>query len=168
MTTSRPPLQPLAGTSGSIAEDRYRHDLELHDRFQNFGGELLRIASLGLAAFGFILVTKTTEHTIATAMVRESIFLKILFSLSPICFGASMLFALAHRFLASDGLFHHFRAIKLIDLQDEKLADKIKGEEDIRNTKFKRSEKYLHSAGISLAIGALFLAVAFVLIVLRM
>ncbi len=168
MSQSRPPLGPLSGTSGEISEDRYRHDLALHDRFQDFGAELLRIASLGLAAFGFVLVTKTSEHTIATEVVRASLGLKLLISLSPICFGLAIAFALRHRFLASDGMFHHFRAIKLIDLKDDEQTERIQQEEVTRNTKFKRAERSLHVAAGLLCLGAILLAASFVWIVISM
>ncbi len=168
MSNGRPPLSPLAGKAGEIKEDRYRHDLALHDRFQGFGAELLRIASLGLAAFGFILLTKSTEETIATAIVRESLMLKVIISLSPLCFGLSVAYALMHRFQASDGMFHHFRAIKLIDLKKPHLAEQIAKEESIRNRKFKNSEKNLHRSAWALATGAALLALSFVWIMLTL
>ncbi len=168
MSQNRPPLGPLTGTSGEIPEDRYRHDLALHDRFQDFGAELLRIASLGLAAFGFVLVTKTSDHTVATEVVRVSPGLKCLIALSPICFGLAIAFALRHRFFASDGMFHHFRAIKLIDLKDEAQIERIQQEEATRNMKFKRAERSLHFSAGLLCLGAAFLAASFVWIVISM
>lgn len=168
VNSNRPPLAPLAGTSGSISEDRYRHDLALHDRFQGFGAELLRIALLGLGAFGFILVTETEKQTIATRIVGECLPLKILVALSPVCFGLSAAFSLMHRFQASDGMFHHFRAIKLIDLQGADLAGKIASEEAARNAKFKSAEANLLRSGWTLGLGAALLAASFVWIVLLM
>jgi len=168
MSQSRPPIGDLSGTSGTIPEDRYRHDLALHDRFQDFGAELLRIASLGLAAFGFVLLTKTTEQTVATEVIGGSFVLKCLISLAPICFGLAVAFALRYRFLASDGMFHHFRAIKLIDLKDERHTDRIHKEEATRNAKFKQAERSLHISAALICGGAVLLAVAFVWIVLSM
>jgi hypothetical protein len=166
MSTDRPPLRPLAGSSGEIPEDRYRHDLALHDRFLGFGTELLRISSLGLAAFGFVLVTKSDEQTIATEVIIASVILKCIVALAPVCFGVSIAFALYHRFLASDGMFHHFRAIKLIDLKDPNHAQRIQHEEETRNSKFKKSEACLYASGIALGVGAGLFAIAFVWIVL--
>ena len=165
MSDDRPPIRDFEGSSGMIPEDRYRHDLALHDRFQSFGAELLRIASLGLAAFGFVLVTKSSDKAPAILAITASPTLKCIIALSPIFFGLSIAFALAHRFLASDGMFHHFRAIKLIDLKDPSLHQKIRTEEETRNSKFKKSEKFLHAAGWAIGAGASLLTVAFVWIV---
>lgn len=167
MDSARPPLRPLSRTSGSIPEDRYRHDLALHDRFQSFGGELLRIASLGLAAYGFVLASENSNRTIAANVLSEFTTLKVIVALSPVCFGTSIAFSLVHRFLASDGMFHHLRAIKLIDLKNPELTEKIVQEEETRNDKFRRSEISLHRAAWSLGLGAALLAVAFVWIVLN-
>ncbi|MBL6766038.1 MAG: hypothetical protein ISQ14_13875 [Verrucomicrobiae bacterium] len=168
MSKIRKPLATLSGTSGEIAEDRYRHDLALHDRFQQFGSELLRIASMGLAAFGFVLLTESSKGTFATEAMQASCFLRLIVSLFPVFFGICIAFSLMHRFLASDGMFHHFRAIKLIDLnnpKDKDHADRIVSEERRRNEKFKQSERCLHLSALSLGLGAALLTASFVWIV---
>lgn len=164
----RPPLSPLSGTAGQIPEDRYRHDLALHDRFQAFGAELLRISLLGLAAFGFILVSKDKEIPAAIVLIQKSNILKIMISFSPVFFGISAACALYHRFLASDGMFHHIRAIKLIDLKNPELDKKIRREERRRNKKFKRAEKCLHYSAVALGAGAALLALSYVWILIQM
>ncbi|MGB6219402.1 MAG: hypothetical protein WBG04_00095 [Haloferula sp.] len=113
-----------------------------------------------------MLVTKSSEQTIATEVIAGSVALKIIIALAPVIFGFSIAFALWHRFLASDGMFHHFRAIKLIDRGDPNLESLIRQEEETRNSKFKKSERCLYASGIALGVGAGLVAIAFVWIVL--
>jgi hypothetical protein len=162
--TDNSPLPELSLSQIAIPEDRYKADLELHDRFQQFGAELLRLSSAAIGVFGFLLASGIQRGDIMLKTLHDPA-LKLLFGLSPCCLGVSVAFALWHRFLASDGMFHHFRAIRLSQLQREGFDDNIKAEERARNKKFKRSEHCLAAAAIFLTFGAGLLAAAFILLI---
>ena len=159
------PIPELSLSEVSIPEDRYKADLELHDRFQQFGAELLRLSSAGIGVFGFLLASGIERGDVMLKTLECEPALKLLFGLSPCCLGVSVAFALWHRFLASDGMFHHFRAIKLLLLARGDLDDKVKAEERARNKKFKRSEHYLATSAVFLVLGAALLAASFILLI---
>jgi hypothetical protein len=99
-----------------------------------------------------------------TDIISSSHPLKVLISLAPLCFGVSIGLALAYRYLASDGLFHHFRAIKVAQSKPE-LEERIMADEDQRNEKFIRSGVLLRRSALALALGAGISAVSFVWII---
>ena len=156
------PSPELSLSNVAIPEERYKADLELHDRFQQFGAELLRLSSAGIGIFGFLLAAGIERGDVMLKTLHAEPVLKLLFGLSPCCLGASVAFALWHRFLASDGMFHHFRAIKLLLLRREAVVAQVEIEEQARNKKFKRSEHCLAIAAIFLVLGAALLATAFI------
>jgi hypothetical protein len=174
-------ISSLSTRKIEIPEDRYKSDFELHDRFQNFSAELLKLALSGIAVFGVflsVLAGKDTDAVVRTAM--QASFFKWLSAGALSAFGMSVLLALCHRFLASDGMYHHLRAIKLLILLEkpdeklnrdtsgeaEKILSKVIDDERLRNTKFKWSEFFLKLSAVSLAVGSFFLAGAFFSIVL--
>ncbi len=164
-----------------IPEDRYKSDLELHDRFQDFSAELLKLALSGIAVFGVflsVLAGKDTFDEVRVAM-QSSLF-KGLSAGALLAFGTSVLLALWHRFLASDGMYHHFRAIKLLILLEKPgenpqyndlanaagIISEAENDESLRNSKFEKSELCLIWSAVFLIIGSFLLAGAFFSVVL--
>jgi hypothetical protein len=173
---SKPSIPHLAGAKVELPDDRYKSDMELHDRFQAFSSELLKLALAGIAVFGLFLTllgSNGTESSVLAAMRSNSFF--ILACSSLVCFACSMALALVHRFLASDGMYHHLRAIKLLILLENRESNpnfdfalhesnvrvSVESDEDSRNRKFSKSEYALQTSALLLLVGATFLGIAF-------
>ncbi len=174
MTTSSQPL--LSKVKVEVPDDRYKSDLDLHDRFQDFSAELLKLSLAGIAVFGLflsLLRDKETADSICNAIKSDSFFL-----LSAGCLaflGLSIACALIHRFLAADGMYHHLRAIKLLILLEKRsdnpmfpfvekeaaIKAAVTHDEVIRTEKFTYSEYFLRASAAFLFVGAVFLAATF-------
>jgi len=174
MTTSSQPL--LSQVKIEVPEARYKSDLELHDRFQDFSAELLKLALAGIAVFGIILSLLGKNDT--TKPVQDSLRSCSFFWLSTFCLiflGVSVACALIHRFMASDGMYHHLRAIKLLILLEERAVNPqflfqekeetirlaVSSDEKFRTSKFTTSEHFLQASAIFLVAGSLLLGAAF-------
>lgn len=155
--------------------------MELHDRFQNFSAELLKLSLGGIAVVGFFLTAISGEKAeLFKGVIRSQAFLlSVVFSV--VMFSVSIGAALIHRFLASDGMFYHLRAIKHLivrenidqhlDLLGKKdsttsLDMTAKAEEQLRNMKFLWSERFLMASGGALVMGAVSLGASFVVLLL--
>lgn len=164
-----------------VPDIRYRADMELHDRFQEFSAELLKLSLAGIAAVGFFLTAINTDNGIFTGVIHSKLFLGFIVS-SVVMFLVSVGAALGHRFLASDGMFHHLRAIKYIIVRENidqhvdllgkpesktSLDEYAKNEEHLRNMKFLWSERFLRTSGVTLVLGAISLGASFVVLLLR-
>jgi hypothetical protein len=153
-----------------IPRDRYVADLELHDRFIGFSSELLRIALAGIAAVGFLIAMLAGNGTLPDAVLTPMFVYPTIATVALLACSAAC--ALGHRFLASDGMFHHMRSVKLLittestlsslDLLDKrKVTEWAIEDEKKRNTKLIRSERWLYGAGAFLVSGVLTLGVSF-------
>lgn len=159
----RPPS--LSGIE--VPPDRYKADLELHDRFTQFSSELLRMAVGGVAAIGFFVSLLAQKERLPTVLSRTSVYVPLAVSVAAFVLAGGG--ALAHRFLAADGMFHHLRAIKhllLIEKDPERpslrrrcrsIIVAARADELRRSLKFKSSERMLFISGALLfvAVGAL-------------
>ncbi|MFN7944603.1 MAG: hypothetical protein U0Z53_04585 [Blastocatellia bacterium] len=169
----------LRGVKIEIPDIRYKADLELHDRFQSFASEVMRLALAGIAAIGAfltILASSGTTGSVKSAMQSKKFFSMVLIAL--ITFSLSVICALLHRFLASDGMFHHMRAIKLLILKENpdanphlkmdklnvEIGKEVGRDEKRRTQKFEKSELCLWLSGVLLAIGAVALGIAFLML----
>ncbi|MES2562392.1 MAG: hypothetical protein V4637_06640 [Pseudomonadota bacterium] len=176
---ARSPRRFLSGAKIEIPDVRYKADMDLHDRFQNFSSELLRLSLAGIAVTGVFLTILTADKTapVFVATIASWPFIASV-GVALVGFGASVATALAHRFLASDGMFHHLRAIKLLILTEQpnsnyhvdvfseraQIRAAAEADEGIRNRKFNRSEWYLYWSAALLVIGAVALAVGFIIL----
>ena len=142
-----------------IPEERYRADIDLHDRSLNFSAELLRLALAGIAVVGF-LVTDVPDQRVATIFADH--FLKMSMSLALMALAGSSGFALLHRFYAGGAAFHHLQVIKLLFLDDPALEARLKEGLEERTALFKRCHRFLIGASVLLILGAVFLGLAFV------
>lgn len=82
----------------------------MDDRYLGFSAELLRLALAGLAAVGFLIATLSKDGVIRSDLRRPEFAWFVIAAMAML--GASVGAALAHRFLASDGMYYHLRAIK--------------------------------------------------------
>lgn len=142
-----------------VPADRYKADLELHDRSQQFSGELLKLALAGIAVVGFLLAhfpKEQLDQTLKTGGFRWPL------SASVVAFALSVAFALLHRFYATGANFHHLQAIKLLMLDDASLEKQVEDNLRIRTAKFMVCHRFLQAAAWFLVFAAALLAAAFI------
>ena len=158
MATSR----PLAGQAIALAEDLYAHDLALHDRFKEFSDQLLKITLIGLGVFAFFFTNDADKSSLLVGALQRNCEVRLFLSVAAVSFVLAAWAALRHRFLSSDAMFHHIRALKLITLNNPALSVKIAIDEEKRTDKLKWAEKFIYTSAALLALGTLFLAIAFI------
>lgn len=126
-TENEPIPQPVSANANNesagliqIPEQRFEHDLSIGDRFQNFSGELLRLALLGIGAVGFLLLNflfsgsdKMPETLgIAKKILANSDFHFYVYA-TLFLFGFSAGFALLHRYFTADATAYHLKYLRL-------------------------------------------------------
>lgn len=104
-----------------LDEKKYQPELALLDRYHAFSAELLRIALLGLAAFGFIL--KETFVKIDWAQAGLPLVVSKYLAVGSVAlFGVCALCSLAHRYYSTEGVRFFFRALRLHMLMSDASA----------------------------------------------
>lgn len=174
------PSQPvISGKKIEIPQDRYLADLELHDRFLALSGEVMRLGLGGITVTGLfltVLAGKDTRPTLIVTLTSDAFWWIV--ALSLIFFAKAVVAALVHRFLASDGMYHHIRAIKLFILIErpelnprfdahamlESIELRAARDESLRNDKLAWSERSLWASGACLIGGASCLGAAFLML----
>lgn len=135
-----------------VKEDSYKSDIQLLDRYQAYSAELLRLSLAGLGVVGFLISNKlVTQQPV-----------KICLMIGIILFGISSGCALGHRYFSSDGVFYLMKAIRLSNRKNPD-EGRIKYESNQMKEKYKRSWDYLRVSCFSLALGALTVALGFVI-----
>jgi hypothetical protein len=164
----------LRGVKIEVPEVRYKADLELHDRFQNFSAEVLRLSLAGIAVIGFLLTLLLGDGDALGRRVLRLEDVRLSLTVSVIAFGVAVALSLLHKFLASDGIYHHLRAIKHLILVEraseggrkhahaEAICAVAERDEAARTRKFFWSEIALYGGAAFLAAGAFSAALAFV------
>lgn len=172
----------LSGRNVAVLEHFYAADWSLYDRFLGFSAEILRVSLAGIGVSGFLVALLADNGQIFARALGSGVFQgAILMALGFLALAAVL--ALAHRFFASDGMYHHLVAIKLLivlaeekertaaseakDHEDhgfEAIQRRIGREEGDRNRKLKLSEIFLKISGFFLAFGAIALGLAFAVI----
>jgi hypothetical protein len=84
-----------------VPEDHYKAEIEVLDRFLAFAAELLRMALLGVAVFGFLYTS--TVHNFRS----QDLAVRILAGVGVLLFGLSAGLAILYRYAVSDA-FHAF------------------------------------------------------------
>lgn len=141
-----------------VPADSHRIDLELFDRGQKLSAELLRLSLAGIAVVGFFLTKISTDPSAHAA----SNALKLWLSSAVLACVLSTLFSLLQAFFASGAMFHHIKAIKLLQLEDQALNDALKGTLSVREKKFIAAHRLLMASAIFLVIAACLLGAAFI------
>lgn len=94
-----------------VSADVYKVDLELLDRYNAFAAEVLRLALLGVAGYGFLL-TKIVADSVERARLLERAG-PVLIWVGLAALAVSAASALAHRYFATDSMAHHVRKLRL-------------------------------------------------------
>ncbi|NTX09119.1 hypothetical protein [Myxococcus sp. CA040A] len=133
----------------------FEADLAVHDRYQSFSGEVLRLALLGIGAIGFFLSKEGRFSLTGEARlsgVRESLWACL------IAFGVACACALAHRYWSTEGV------AALVDRDRKKHKNpadpRIEAADALMNSSFERSSFFIAASAFTLGGGAIALAVA--------
>lgn len=126
-----------------IPEDQYRADLELLDRYQKYSSEIIRLSLLGIAGLAFFVVQIVSgEHV--PQQFKDWI-AGILIGLSSALFVCAAAAALSHRYHSTDGLFYHFKSLRLAN-SDPPQTDKAAETAKIRNGIYRKAGHWLTAA----------------------
>lgn len=160
----------------TLEPDEYAIDLAIADRYQNFSGEVLRLALLGLAGFGYLFggglgdVSPLSRTAVGSPLVSAGL----------LAFGISAASALAHRYYSTDCLTHQVRRIRigkklhsleaksapeqtdLVRLVATRDEETVSFENDLRRCRWT-----LLTACIGLVLGALAMAAAFTVLLVN-
>jgi hypothetical protein len=153
-----------------IPDNTFEHDMAVSSKYQTFSSEVLRLSLLGIAAIGFLLTntlfkeTSSSNQTNQSSVVLPAEF-RYLVSLSLICLGVSVGFALLHNFFSADTLAWHLSIIRR-ELRkaegDDAAADK---ERERRRKYLTREFRFKVASGVFLWLGAVVLAVSFITLI---
>jgi hypothetical protein len=143
----------------AVPSDRYKADLDLHDRSQAFSSELLKLALGGIAVVGFLLAHFPAKRL---ESVLDDTYVAVLFSASVVAFALSVSFALLQRFYAAGAMFHHLHVIKLSMLNDSGVEDAISEHMMLRTKKFLQAHALLKTTALFLVIAAALVSTAFI------
>ena len=101
----------------ALAEDIYKVDLAVLDRYQSFSSELLRLSLLGIAGYGFLITNVVFKVTTSAGQfVFFTPFSQARFVLAggAITLGVSATTALAHRYFSTDCITHYVRRLRQV------------------------------------------------------
>lgn len=96
-----------------LEAEAYKADLEVVDRYQAFSTELLRLALLGIAGYGFLLSQIIFGNTESAEFLTRLQRGQWLLALGLAALGVSAGAALMHRFYSTDCITHHIRFLRL-------------------------------------------------------
>lgn len=85
-----------------IDERAYHVDLELQDRYCAYSAEILRLALLGIAGYGFLLKEIIFSDRGTNSFIQRAHEVWFLLLGGVVCLGAAAAFALQHRVIATD------------------------------------------------------------------
>ena len=117
----------------SLDKNVWEVDLEVLDRYQTFSAELLRLALLGLAGYGFLvanIVVKVQGPTGDYPLLASLPVSRYALIAGAIALLLSALFALNHRYMSTDAVAHHVRRLRLRDELSE-LSDGAEGRAEL-------------------------------------
>ncbi|WP_045856529.1 hypothetical protein [Teredinibacter purpureus] len=139
-----------------VHEDRYKIDVIVLEKYMAFSTEILRLALLGIAVYGFLVSNIVLEIGESGLLALNANMSSVVFLfLGPIAFLLSSLAALAHRFYSSDCLAHYVRILRLSEAEGN---EKLKTEKDSLEKDGKRCKNLIIASCIFLVLGT-FLAV---------
>lgn len=147
-----------------LKEDIYKVDFAILDRYQTFSAELLRLALLGIAGYGFLIssiVLKGKEQGDGFSFVESFTRGKGWLVASAVALGLCAMAALGHRYFSTDCVAHFVRRVRSIKKhqietdsgEKARLADVIKEEERSLGGDLDRCRWLLILACLFLAIG---------------
>jgi hypothetical protein len=141
-----------------IQEDLYRPDLQLLEKYQSFAEELLRLALLLLAGYGFLLKEVALHEREGATFFRRMAESKWLLVVGLIAIGVSAAGSLAHRYFSTDGVEHEIRYLRLTAQAQE--VELTKMQEERRREAYGRMISWFRTASWSIRMSVIALAVA--------
>jgi hypothetical protein len=150
-----------------IPDASWKPDFDLADRYQNFANELMRIALLGIAGYGFLLKEVYMKEAKFFSMIVDTANYIIVGSIS---LGLSLTLVLAHRFVSTSCLYYQILIMRgLTRIGNSNWTDKEKEDENhflskarkAQRKKSRLSHHILVTACIFFALGFLFVIVVF-------
>lgn len=124
-----------------VSKETYEIDLAVLDRYQSFSAELLRLALLGLAGYGFLIVNVVLKAPGASGSLTSIAAYSIRYALAvgAVSLAASAMCALGHRYFSTDALTHHVRRLRLRKRAAE-LPDASSARKDLEEITRRESE----------------------------
>ncbi|MCL1036196.1 hypothetical protein L2725_03225 [Shewanella corallii] len=151
----------------AINEDSYRIDIIVLEKYQSFSTELLRLALLGIAGYGFLVSNVALKVKDGGMHLFTDGFLGPVFLvLGALAFAISALSALAHRYYSSDCLTHFVRLLRLKESEND-LLESIDSEEASLDKDLNRCKRYLIMSCLALVVGAFSVAVSFTVVLIN-
>jgi hypothetical protein len=152
------PLLSKDTAYAQLDEKSYKAEVELTDRYQAFTAELLRLALLGIAAFGFLYKETFIGFDPASHPSINIQLAKSLASSGMRLFGVTCVSALVFRYSSSEALRMYLGGLRFKEVEEPAKADRMLKDRAVFLvicivTKF--------VAAASLAVGALMTAYAF-------
>lgn len=165
---SRLPARSLVDIA--LAEDSFRADFEITDKYQGFSAELVRLALLCIAGYGFLLANLVLEDANPGPFFENLLTYKWVLALGIVSLGVATASALAHRFFSTDCLAHQvtiLRLLKRADLEhwadeDASLnAERLDRERQEQMRDLRRCRWLLWTSAFALSLGAAAVVVSF-------
>lgn len=123
------------------AEDDFRADFEITDKYQAFSAELVRLSLLGIAGYGFLLSNFVLANGTRSEFFAQMASRKLPLGIGLICLGIATAGALAHRFYSTDCLSHQVTILRLLKRADrEGWTDEEKQQNEDRLARERRSQ----------------------------
>jgi hypothetical protein len=165
------PAKSLADIA--LDEEVYAADFALGERYQAFSSEIVRLALLGIAGYGFLLAEVAPSDSIASseffARLRQ---LAPLLIAGLLALGLAVGCALAHRFFSTDCLAHQITIVRLLRRregaewkEDERLENeqRLASERKDQLADLRRCTLLLQGSALLLFVGAAITVLSFVL-----
>ncbi|HEX9980214.1 MAG TPA: hypothetical protein VGB50_06585 [Flavobacterium sp.] len=155
----------------AVEEDHYKVDFHILDKYQGFSAEILRLALIGLAVFGFLLsdIIFKVEGINKTFILLDPFVENIvLFGAGALMLLAAALCALGHRYFSTDCMTHFVRRYRLrqqkkdlneVEQKTAELSQKIMDNHIAINSEDRSFEKDLSLCKWLLLLAAVFLIV---------
>lgn len=147
----------VAGTT--IAEEEYKPDLEVLDRYQAYSAEVARLATLSTIAFGFLLSFAFHEGhrtEFGKALLQYRYFLEF----GIVSLGAAIGLALAHRYVSTDVLASLIRSLRLAKVAIDSPSDEKQPDlEHVRHQEREELRRRLRQSGLLIAAASFCLVV---------
>jgi hypothetical protein len=164
-----------------VPDGAYKPDFELTDRFQGFAAELLRLALLGIAGYGFLIsdvlmkLRENSSPSVGSALLSRKD-LAWLLGVGIVALGSAAGCALVYRLWSTSCLGHQLSIVRTLKRMeqanwssDERVMNEIRLKEDraAQREILSTCHWFLKIAATSLGIGAIAVVLAFVLILKR-
>lgn len=153
-----------------LPEQAFRADFELTSLYQAFSGELVRLALLGIAGYGFLLSELIVKDASPTSFFGVLQRYSFILGVGVVCLGLSTAAALAHRFFSTDCLSHQVTILRLLKrsgspnwTEEERKADadRMSQERDEQHQDLRRCRWLLIASASLLFLGAISVAFTF-------